>query len=532
MGSVSSLSMDTQSRILLPPNFQPSDSPTAAIAPISKTFSRVLQQQQPPPSTSNLTTSLPSQPVLHPYPTKSRPDLVKPLSTKLPLPLFSKVKRPLNASPSKSTQQQRQFATISNSNAGRSGIHRLTKSPMKAALTPGVVAESRNYSLKEDGRKLGAQIMESFKRSDNKTTSHSFSGTVPPVTRGVIPAVPLFGKRQPDNTIIFPAQKRPKIGDNRIIPAAEPRRRYRQAIGLSSFAARIPHKSKSAYTLRGLADRSGGLGLSTGILGTSWLGRGIRQSSCTGSELPLGDWKQQLQETGGGGNEGAGTFKAFWAVRVPLRNTIAGNAPSSIPRLKSLSPTKSNPTAASRLPPPLRISTRVTAVVNTTTPAVPSSLLTPFPTESTAFLPPFTSPTTTATTTTATAELNFTPPSTLHRKVAILHERLSTGTSSIPTSPPSSSSTLSITLRNKLDYSLSRFTGLPRSCPITTITMKEFLGFLLCSRQLGRMTGHSGEKSKVALLPAVSLIQQSANTAEVEELLLECQEVLWEGRRL
>lgn len=79
----------------------------------------------------------------------------------------------------------------------------------------------------------------------------------------------------------------------------------------------------------------------------------------------------------------------------------------------------------------------------------------------------------------------------MQNKVAILHKT------------PLSENAISIDLRNKLDYKLSRFSSPAwdspsdtstvsddsSSNPITDLTLKEFLAMLLNSRQRGRMTG-------------------------------------------
>ena len=213
-----------------------------------------------------------------------------------------------------------------------------------------------------------------------------------------------------------------------------------------------------------------------------WRRDGLGQSTITGTcrRLAVGELGlRQDMIASASGVEGTG--KALGTVRIPCKDTVARDPPSSIPRPKPLPLTSSN--TASKLPLPLQI-------------PVPNNNSQP---------------------------CIILPASTLLKKVALFHQTPVSTTSQYTASPPSS--TLSISLRNRLDYHLSRFALLAESEAIRDITMKEFLGMLLNTRQLGRMTSPRG-KSKVDLSP-LSVVQRSGDRDEGE-----LQEVFWQGRKV
>lgn len=127
-----------------------------------------------------------------------------------------------------------------------------------------------------------------------------------------------------------------------------------------------------------------------------------------------------------------------------------------------------------------------------------------------------------------TIPTSLVPPSSLQKKVVILHQTPIPGEQTTSTS-----SSLSLNLRNNLDYNLSRFSLLPSTESLTNITIKKFLAMLLNSRRLGQMTGLSwGSKaSKGELRPAVPLQPVNTGDDDVREVL-QWQEVFWEGRRI
>jgi len=114
----------------------------------------------------------------------------------------------------------------------------------------------------------------------------------------------------------------------------------------------------------------------------------------------------------------------------------------------------------------------------------------------------------------------------LQNKVAFLHK-----------SPLSITATISVEVRNKLDYKLSRFSSPlspgsssassaadSSSQPIIHVTLKEFLAMLLNSRQRGRMTG----SVSLEIYPLHTLADNDAANGPVEDGTLD--QLFWNDR--